>query len=334
MAKYVPPHKRGAGGVVSDARTMGEAPNLSNNRSRNARRTRTATTGSDTDTLFCNAFTSIKCINLKRRPEQWERFLYRARRLGPSFVSKVERFEAIDGEEALDTGSPQIGTDVALTWDTTQNALWDRHVESCCCRKMTPGEIGCALSHIALWRELVSRQTHLGRKVLPEETMLILEDDAAFLHPYRQGRFNETARQSCAMSADRFKIAFRLTWELLPADWDVLYLGLSDRGDRIGVTTSAESDECSRISVQLFRPTYGFHTHAYAIKKSAAKVLLDNLPVVGPVDVWLADNSWFGMVVYCAVVANDGWRNTGANLISQNRVADSSVGMSSRDSKE
>jgi hypothetical protein len=33
--------------------------------------------------IFNNAFAHVRCINLKRRTSQWERFLYHAARLGP-----------------------------------------------------------------------------------------------------------------------------------------------------------------------------------------------------------------------------------------------------------
>ena len=73
------------------------------------------------------------------------------------------------------------------------------------------------------------------------------------------------------------------------------------------------------IEISIFRPSYGFHTHAYALKASAAARLLSNLPVTGPLDVWLADNKWFGLNVYCAIVANEGWKGQGAPLIGQRR---------------
>ena len=51
----------------------------------------------------------------------------------------------------------------------------------------------------------------------------------------------------------------------------------------------------------------------------------------GPVDVWLADNNWFGLNVYCAVVANEGYNNEGAFLISQQRhKSDSDIRQSGR----
>jgi hypothetical protein len=94
------------------------------------------------------------------------------------------------------------------------------------------------------------------------------------------------------------------------------------------------NDERSvQVQVQLFRPTYGFYTHAYAISKSAASKLVSHLPVAAPLDVWLADNDWFGLNVYCGAVihhnkynrttAKDGLiglKGKGVSLIAQRRV--------------
>jgi hypothetical protein len=76
--------------------------------------------------------------------------------------------------------------------------------------------------------------------------------------------------------------------------------------------------------VLLYRPNYGYHTHSYVINKAAAQKLLANLPIVGPIDVWFADNKWFDMPVYCAVIAGEGWRlddgtYEGMDLVIQNR---------------
>jgi hypothetical protein len=119
-----------------------------------------------------------------------------------------------------------------------------------------------------------------------------------------------------------FEQVFSEAWNKLPEDWDIFYLGFSDRGERIPVdsTNNDNAKTTSADFVMMFRPTYGFHTHAYAITtKRAALKLLDQLPVVGPLDVWLADNQWFDMNVYCAMVKNEGWKGTGACLISQQK---------------
>ncbi|OEU11247.1 hypothetical protein FRACYDRAFT_246360 [Fragilariopsis cylindrus CCMP1102] len=308
--------------------------------------------------LFCKAFSFIRCINLKNRPEQYDKFLHYAEcRIGSEFIKKLKRFDAINGKEILvpsslssSLSSLDFVDDVALEWDTTQNSLWDRHVKPGLIRQMAPGEIGCALSHISLWKELVTmvadekkehehneqQQEQEKEQIVVEQqsSMLIFEDDAAFLG--NGGNSNAT-------------------YQILPKDWDVFYLGFSDRGERKDVidssvlsssstsslsTSSGENlindDTSSNLVVHIFTPTYGFHTHAYAIRKSAAKKLLHNLPVVGPIDVWLADNEWFGLNVYCSIVANEGYKHTGSPLVYQDRSmivsgkGKSSVGQSGR----
>lgn len=85
------------------------------------------------------------------------------------------------------------------------------------------------------------------------------------------------------------------------------------------------------VRLLCFRPTYGFHTHAYALTKHAASVLLESGPVCGPLDVWLADNAWFGLKVYCIMVADEGYNREGRSLVGQQRVhLGSDVAMSCR----
>jgi GR25 family glycosyltransferase involved in LPS biosynthesis len=165
--------------------------------------------------------------------------------------------------------------------------------------------------------------------------MLILEDDVVF---------------TCKKGKSRFAGAFAKAWKMLPSDYSILYLGFSSRGERRyvkeetrdGASIQEQKHQSSGYlksnssstrpkkdpldpEILLYRPTYGFHTHAYVINKTGAAKLLDNLPVVGPIDVWLADNEWFGLSgVYCAVIAHEGWRSDdgtyeGTNLISQDR---------------
>ena len=93
-------------------------------------------------------------------------------------------------------------------------------------------------------------------------------------------------------------------------------------------SSSSSSSASSSSTIKIFRPEYGFHTHAYVLTKKAAATLLQNLPVCGPLDVWLADNQWFGLNVYCCCKVVDHHRyNYGkkynhhgtTNLISQRR---------------
>ena len=241
----------------------------------------------DTDAkIFSEAFSVTRCINLDQRKDKWKQMQRQAARIRGL---KIERFSALE--------SKQGGGDdarVAMEWDTSSNARWDRKIPPGEIRHLSTGEVGCALSHISLWEELSLESSGLS-------SMLILEDDACFF----------SGRNPASQDAFRFLRAFRSAWDHLPEKWGIFYLGFSDRGERTPVYQNSE--------VEIFQPIYGFHTHAYAITKLAAATLLDNLPVKGPLDVWLADNTWFGIPVYCAVVANEGWKRQGAPMIYQNR---------------
>mmetsp|Transcript_110322 Transcript_110322/g.318841 ORF Transcript_110322/g.318841 Transcript_110322/m.318841 type:complete len:215 (+) Transcript_110322:2-646(+) len=199
-----------------------------------------------------------------------------------------------------------------ISWDASKNALYDRHIQPPMQKTMSAGEVGCALSHVRLWRMLAEHADNVG-------PMLILEDDAAFYDSNSRSRPLHGKRRG-------FLEAFTELWKILPATWDILYFGFSPRGESDEVDTGA-----AIFPLRVFRPEYGFHTHAYAITRAAAVQLLDNGPVSGPVDVWLADNNWFGLNVFCAMVANEGYNHEGRSLIGQIRTqSDSDIGMSGR----
>lgn len=287
------------------------------------------------------------------------------RKIGHSLLQKIERFNAVDGIPA----TPAAVTQVTTTWDASINAKWDRHISPPMTKTMGAGEVGCALSHVKLWQELaaMTRTTSVGNSEeedtaeLQEQqermtTMLILEDDALFYSP-RMAHVGETPPPAAKNDRDKspkgergginkqdhhhpspppliianhdFLTAYHLAWTQLPEDWDIWYLGFSDRGDRLPVENDFHvprphhhdhhKTTVPSLQIRMFRPTYGFHTHGYVLNVRAAQTLTNNLPVQGPLDVWLADNQWFGLNVYCSVIANEGWHNTGAWLITQNR---------------
>jgi GR25 family glycosyltransferase involved in LPS biosynthesis len=318
--KYVPPHLR-----RKQETSMKPSGSRVGTRYTESEDFFTSGDAEDIESL-CDAFTLVYCINLRRRADRWETF---SRRMQSSlgkrcqrFIDKVERFDAIDGATLLETSENQDVDDKdfpQMDWDATKNALYDRKIQPPMNKRMTPGEVGCAMSHTKLWRLLEESRD-------ARDTMLILEDDAIF--------FNKETREFSKRAGERtrtFVEAFTSLWSILPSDWDILYLGFSSRGDRMRVVTSPAGFRNGPIEVTLFRPTYGFHTHAYALTKAAASKLLSNGPPSGPVDVWLADNEWFGLKVVCAVVANEGYNREGASLISQRRHdTNSDIGMSGR----
>jgi GR25 family glycosyltransferase involved in LPS biosynthesis len=135
-------------------------------------------------------FDATYVINLAKRPDRLHRSLAQHQRLGlPS-----QRFAAVDGESLrAHEIDPRL---IALSYDTSENARWDRHVQAGQMRQLSAGEIGCALSHVALWRLMQVRQF---------ERLLILEDDIRF--------------------RSDFAAALPVYWRQLPAAWDIVFLG-------------------------------------------------------------------------------------------------------------
>ena len=94
---------------------------------------------------------------------------------------ELERFPAINGLE-LDI-----------------NTLYRQNIFTDFIFKTNKGMIGCTLSHIKLWQQIISR---------PEEYILILEDDVVFV--------------------DNFKDKFNYYYTQVPDNWDIIYLGASN----------------------------------------------------------------------------------------------------------
>jgi len=264
--KYVPPHRR-------RSNEAGEKKHVS------PRRRCSMEEMDESHRVLELAVRKAYCINLASRRDKWRAFQRHARSVSNNFLDSIERFDAVDGSTVDDSD------DIKREWDATVNAKYSPK-ERPGVHTMSPGEVGCALSHIALWRQLAASD---------DSHCLILEDDCSFVN--NRGR-------------DRFAIAFARAWKELPSDWGIFYLGFSDRGTRRFVK------QCERGTVrrdpmdpeiELFLPEYGYHTHAYMITRTGAQCLLENLPVSGPIDVWLADNQWFGLPTYCAVIASEGW---------------------------
>jgi len=268
--------------------------------------------------------TRICCINLPNRIDKWKSVMGEAYRVGGDhFCQQIEKLDAVEGSCWLECSSDNSNNNsfkqqgnkdrtwthdmVQVEWDATQNAQYSHRVTPGL-RTMTDGEVGCALSHVLLWK------SHIEESNVPY--MMILEDDCTFAM-HRGGR-------------SRFPRAFQKAMEMLPIDWGIFYLGFSSRGSRRYVNNDSEasvltSDATDDPRVQIYQPTYGFHTHAYMITQEAASRLLSALPVSGPIDVWLADNQWFGIPTYCSIIANEGWYNEstkqydGTNLVSQKK---------------
>lgn len=107
------------------------------------------------------------------------------------------------------------------------NSWWNRPV--------LPGEIGCAISHINVWADIVKND---------HKRVLILEEDFKPL-----------------------KVLSELTEdELSKTDWDLCYLGRN----KVGKKSKEES-----ISENLLKPAASYNSHAYLLTSQGAEKLLN-----------------------------------------------------------
>jgi len=112
-------------------------------------------------------------------------------------------------------------------------------------RALTPGEIGCYLSHILLWKEIAAG---------PHEVVVVLEDDVE-LGP-------DAADQLAAL-------------ERCPIEWDILKLCYGE----------GKADNYGDCIIPVLRKKLPPATMGYAITRPAAAILVEKVfPISRPVD--------------------------------------------------
>ena len=104
---------------------------------------------------------------------------------------------------------------------------------------ITQGAVGCLLSHLTLWNILLHQ---------PEEEFFIVEDDALLGDNFFE-RF------------DKFKLE-------LPSDWELVYVGWFPPGGEMA------KDPPTQVSDNVIT-IFPAATHAYLVKKSALKTLIE-----------------------------------------------------------
>ncbi|MBS9720732.1 glycosyltransferase family 25 protein [Tianweitania sp. BSSL-BM11] len=186
--------------------------------------------GDGGDVLIC-------AINLDRSPERWEAIREQLDASGLPYV----RLRAVDGR-ALD---PTLEAKVSHERFEQSNG-----------RKITPGDIGCYLSHTAAWSFMATQAT---------SKLLIVEDDAVFQPDWTQ-------RLHSVLRAYKPGMLMKLSWQ------------------RPGLTRDvAPIDDTYR----LVRPlTHQACCAAYLVDKTAAQHLLDHaFPIYVPVDHYM-ESPW------------------------------------------
>ena len=166
-----------------------------------------------TDTFW--PWTYAYVINLERRTDRLQSVRQWSAQLGVS----IERFAAVDGAAA----EPESAVLDPL-WDPTPSLKWHRGAAESVARagvpggalRMTAGEVGCALSHVALWRRIAALGDDASARA---HGVLVLEDDAA-------PRFSRRGPPGFAPSSSSLKSA-RMSFSSFPASV-TCYSGCSD----------------------------------------------------------------------------------------------------------
>lgn len=187
-------------------------------------------------------------INLPRRPDRLEAF---KKRIGNRLGTDLYVFPAYDGMQL----NPKIPLkqqifpehfDSAFSYEVDKGWRDPFHR-----RRLTRGEIGCFLSHYALWQMAAKENKHI----------LILEDDVEIVKDFD--------------NLDVYFDKHAVCTDMIENDLDILFLGrkyMEPPGDR--------------INDRIERPKYTYWACAYALSPKGAKALISMARTVGiiPVD--------------------------------------------------
>mmetsp|Transcript_130530 Transcript_130530/g.363740 ORF Transcript_130530/g.363740 Transcript_130530/m.363740 type:complete len:374 (-) Transcript_130530:430-1551(-) len=194
-------------------------------------------------------------INLDRRPDRMDGCTVRLQKNCQGL--RFDRFTATDGRHNAISES-----EVSSSWHTGRNVVYqkvravrkgwnDLDTYQVRLLEMSPGERGCASSHIRAWRHCLEQSG--GR----ERPLLVLEDDAA--------------------PTTDFAVTLHRALAALPSDAHLLYLGYSQA-----------ANWRREISTEVVESEYVWTTVGYIVWPEGARLLLSHLPVNEPVDNWLA----------------------------------------------
>jgi GR25 family glycosyltransferase involved in LPS biosynthesis len=138
-------------------------------------------------------FDGVFVLNLDRRPDRWRGVLEQLRRarIDPARVTRVP---GVDGATLPPVA--QLVANGTLTATGAQRMVDVPVKDKLYGMDLTPGAVGCALGHRAIWRAVADGGLRCA---------LILEDDVE-LHP-------------------RIARTFAERWQHMPSDWQLAYLG-------------------------------------------------------------------------------------------------------------
>jgi len=195
------------------------------------------------------------CINLDRRPERWRFMQDQFNRLR----MPVLRWPAVDG---AGLNVPHLA-ELGIVAKEALPRYFLPEEQKLFGTDLTAGGIGCALSHMMIWRDIIAKCT--ARETEPRDQFLVIEDDCFF-----DDQFSESL------------LAERLSH--VPEDWEIVFLGGQDLLRR---------QHEYQVGQGVRRLYKGFReTTAYVINMAGAKTALEVcIPMYWQVDTHLNDES-------------------------------------------
>jgi len=187
-------------------------------------------------------------VNLDDRVDRWQTI----RRQLKSFGIDTVRISAIPASSLRKPAANEHLDEEVVRWkySTTWSAQFDSRIEPNQVLTLSDSEYSTCLSHIKAWKYIVDEK-------LP--AALILEDDAV-------------------LGSD-FKSVLSPALKEVPTNWDILYAGY----------LSKEHADRAKVSTHIYSMIDGvFGMHGYLLTRAGAQKLLALLPVVQPLDNFVA----------------------------------------------
>ncbi len=228
----------------------------------------------------------ITIISLAKDEKRRRRIVQQCKTLGLNY----KLFDAIDGN--------------TLTQAELDKVYAEKNTISAIGRRLSRGEIGCALSHLSVYKQMLSENIKI---------MIILEDDA-ILSP-------------------KFKEALQII-DYLPKNWEILFLGYTCYGNHFWYKLPIK---IPKLKWRIAKVTDSCRrTHAYVIRQSTAKKILTRTKkLCQPIDYYTGNSkeiNLFLIVPPCSEQSTEGIENSNiqkgreemcntANIPQQNHVS-------------
>jgi GR25 family glycosyltransferase involved in LPS biosynthesis/glycosyltransferase involved in cell wall biosynthesis len=194
-----------------------------------------------------------RVVNLKRRSDRWDNFINRYKNLGINF----ERFDAVDGKDL------KMTDELKKIFEIDPNYKPKRHNIT---HGYRAGVLGCAMSHINLWKELAE-----DNSCDDNTCYLIIEDDVDIQNNF----MNEWNKIYSEIKDDK--------------EWDLIFLGFNDDD----INRYGDSYVCDGVMKYSGTPRlHGGGTYCYCIRKKGARKMLElvySLKVQQPIDHFMID---------------------------------------------